>query len=149
MSADFDAGVRSFIYGYFVRTGRAPLATEIAGELAQPVTAIQGALQRLHDAHSVVLDPSTGELLMVHPFSGVPTAFRVEAADQAWWANCIWDALGILGMLKRDGHVRTQCGCCGDAMTLTIRSGALSGNPRGIAHFAVPARDWWRDIVFT
>jgi|SRR5579862_526916 len=149
MSADFDDGVRSHIYGHFVRTGRAPLATEIARDLAQPIATIQAALQRLHDAHGVVLDPSTGELLMAHPFSAMPTAFRVEAADQAWWANCIWDALGILAMLKQDGKVRTQCGCCGDEMTLTIRHRALSGNPRGVVHFAVPARDWWRDIVFT
>jgi hypothetical protein len=63
----------------------------------------------------VVLDPSTGELLMVHPFSAVPTAFR-----------------------------ETQCGCCGDAMTLTIRNGGLEDST-GVVHVAVPARDWWRD----
>jgi hypothetical protein len=51
-------------------------------------------------------------------------------------------------MLKRDGRVRTHCGCCRDAMTLTIRGGELR-NPTGIAHFAVPAKDWWQDIVFT
>ena len=85
---------------------------------------------------------------MVHPFSCVPTAFRVEVADGAWWANCIWDALGIPAMLKRDGRVRTQCGCCSDAMTLNVSNGALA-DPSGIAHFAVPAKDWWKDIVFT
>jgi hypothetical protein len=148
MSADFDAGVRWYILGHFLRTGRAPLVTEMAVELAQPASAIQAALHRLHAAHGVVLDRSTGELLMVHPFSCVPTAFRVEVADKSWWANCIWDALGIPAMLKRDGRVHTQCGCCGDAMTLTIRNGALR-NPSGVVHFAVPAKDWWRDIAFT
>ena len=148
MSSDFDAGVRWCILGYFLRMGRAPLVTELAVELAQPASAIQAALQRLHDAHGVVLDQSTGELLMVHPFSCVPTAFRVEVEDKSWWANCIWDGLGIPAMLKRDGRVHTQCGCCGEAMTLTVRNGALR-NPIGIAHFAVPAKDWWQDIVFT
>jgi len=147
MSSDFDAGVRWFILGYFLRIGRAPLVTELAVERAQPAAAIQAALQRLQEAHGVVLDRSTGELLMVHPFSCVPTAFRVEV-DKSWWANCIWDALGIPAMLKRDGSVHTWCGCCGDAMTLTIANGALC-NATGIVHFAVPAKDWWRDIVFT
>jgi hypothetical protein len=148
MSSDFDAGVRWYILGYFLRIGRAPLVTELAVELAQPAAAIQAALQRLHEAHGVVLDQSTGELLMVHPFSCVPTAFRVEVPDRSWWANCVWDALGIPAMLKRDGSVDTRCGCCGDAMTLTIANGALC-NATGIVHFAVPAKDWWRDIVFT
>ena len=148
MSLDFDAGVRAFIFEHFLRMGRAPLVNEIAVGMAQPLSAIQAALQRLHEAHGVVLEPSTGELRMVHPFSCVPTPFRVEVADQAWWANCIWDALGIPAMLKRDGSVQTQCGCCGDAMTLTIQDGALV-TPTGVAHFSVPARDWWRDIVFT
>ena len=148
MSPDFDAGVRPYIYAHFLRTGRAPLVAEIARDLSQPVAAVQAALTRLQQAHSVVLEPSTGELLMVHPFSCVPTAFRVEVADGAWWANCIWDALGIPAMLKRDGRVRTQCGCCSDAMTLNVSNGALA-DPSGIAHFAVPAKDWWKDIVFT
>jgi hypothetical protein len=149
MSADFDASVRSYVLEHFLRTGRAPLVAETASGLAQPLSAIQAALQRLHQAHGVVLATSTRELLMVHPFSAVPTAFRVRVADQSWWANCVWDALGIPAMLQRDGSVHTQCGCCGDAMTLTIRNGVLEDNPTGLAHFSVPAKDWWRDIVFT
>ncbi len=148
MSPEFDAAVRPYVYSYFLQTGRAPLVTEIAHGLARPVSEIRGSLQRLQQAHGVVLEPSTGELLMAHPFSAVPTAFRVEIADRSWWANCIWDALGVLAMLKRDGHVQTQCGCCGEAMTLSTGNGALS-NPSGIVHFAVPAKDWWRDIIFT
>jgi hypothetical protein len=145
---DFDAGVRANIVQHFLRTGRAPLVAEIAAARAQPLPAIQAALQRLREAHGVVHDSSTGELLMVHPFSAVPTAFRVEVADQSWWANCIWDALGIPAMLHRDGRVQTQCGCCGDAMTLTVRNGELADST-SIVHFAIPAKDWWRDIVFT
>lgn len=148
MSPDFDAGVRPYIYEHFLRTGRAPLVAEIARDLAEPVSAIEAALRRLHDAHSVVLEPSAGELLMVHPFSCVPTAFRVEVGKGAWWANCIWDALGIPAMLKRDGSVLTHCGCCSEAMTPTVSNGTLA-DATGVAHFAVPAKDWWKDIVFT
>ena len=36
----------------------------------------------------------------------------------------------------------------GEALPLTIHAGALSGGP-AIAHFAVPARLWWEDVVFT
>ena len=51
-------------------------------------------------------------------------------------------------MLRCDAHVRTSCGCCGAAMVLAVAGGALRGG-EGVVHFAIPARHWWDDIVFT
>jgi hypothetical protein len=89
-----------------------------------------------------------GEILMAPPFSAVPTGFLVESGGRSWWGNCIWDALGILVMLGRDGRVVASCGDCGTGMTLEVAGGALQ-HAEGVAHFAVPARRWWDDIVFT
>jgi len=96
----------------------------------------------------LVLHEISGELLMVAPFSCVPTPFEVEAGKGSWWGNCIWDALGILAMLKQDGRVVTSCGCCGDPLTVTVRDGMLAA-AAGVVHFALPAKDWWKDIVLT
>jgi hypothetical protein len=85
---------------------------------------------------------------MAEPFSAVPTPFVVQAGARRWWGNCVWDALGILAMLRADGQVLTSCGCCGRAMTLEVQDGALRDAP-GVVHYAIPARDWWRDVVFT
>jgi hypothetical protein len=77
---------------------------------------------------------------MAEPFSAVPTAFAVRAGDRRWWANCAWDALAIPPLVGVDAVVETACPDCGEA--LTDRGDA-------VAHFAVPARDWWRSIGFT
>ena len=34
-------------------------------------------------------------------------------------------------------------------MAVTVRDGQVTCEPRGIVHFALPARQWWDDIVFT
>jgi hypothetical protein len=96
----------------------------------------------------LVLQPDSGEVLMASPFSAVPTAYRVEAGEQGWWANCIWDALGVCAMIRSDATVLTSCPDCGEAMSLTVEAGELLPAP-GIVHFAVPAARWWKDIVFT
>ncbi len=106
------------------------------------------ALQRLAGAHALVLQPASGEVLMANPFSAVPTAFVVSSAGRSWWGNCIWDGLGILAMLGADGSVATACPDCGEALTLSVRNGRVEGDPC-LAHFAVPARSWWDDVVFT
>jgi hypothetical protein len=140
-----DSTLRLHIYDETVRACRVPSVAELAGKLSARVEDVRAALQRMHEAHVLVLQPS-GEVLMANPFSAVPTPFVTEADGQRWFGNCIWDALGILAALAADGHVLTSCGCCGDAMTLEVRAGALRGG--GVIHFALPARRWWDDIVF-
>lgn len=85
---------------------------------------------------------------MAPPFSAVPTPFQVEVGDRSWWGNCIWDALGIPAMLKEDTKISTGCGDCNEAMVLTIKDEALL-ETSGLIHFALPAKQWWSNIVFT
>jgi len=85
---------------------------------------------------------------MAEPFSGVPTSFVVRSGAHRWWGNCIWDGLAILALLGVDGEVSTACPSSGRSLRVTVAEGALADAP-GVVHFAVPARDWWRDIGFT
>ncbi|HLZ56428.1 MAG TPA: organomercurial lyase [Ktedonosporobacter sp.] len=142
----FDKRVRLYIYEHFVRIRQAPTLLQCAHALATSLPAVQDACRRLAEGRALVLQ-SNGEILMAEPFSAVPTAFYVEVGTSAWWGNCIWDALGIPAMLKADARIVTACGCCNDAMTIEISKGSLI-NPSGIVHFAIPPRDWWKDVVF-
>lgn len=108
---------------------------------------MQAAYQRLADGKALVLQGNR-EILMAEPFSTVPTPCVVENGKRSWWANCIWDALGVPAMLKEDARILTSCGCCGDVMTLEVKEGRLL-KASGVAHFAIPARDWWKNVVFT
>jgi hypothetical protein len=147
MDAEADRSLRGYIYRHFIRHGRAPLVKEMATALCSPVRQVRAALDRLAQTHAFVLQ-ETGELWRAAPFSAVPTSFPVQVGKRRWWANCIWDALGIPAMLHRDALIDASCGCCNHQMVLHVINGRLSG-PKGIIHIAVPARHWYDDVVFT
>jgi len=144
---DLDKVVRSHVYDYVMREGLPPTITETSSALSSPPSEVRGSFQRLADGHILVLQKSSGEILMANPFSAVPTPFVVRAGSRSYYGNCIWDAMGIPAMLKQDAAIEASCGCCSTAMKLKITNGSL-GEPHGIAHFAIPAAHWWDDIVF-
>jgi len=146
--APFDGRVRLRIYRDIVSSERMPRAEEIAGQMKRTVHEIRASLERLEASHAIVLEKDTREILRAAPFWATPTGFQVESGRRSWWASCIWDALGVPALLGRDARVLTGCGCCGEAMTLSVRDGKLE-QPRGVIHFAVPARRWYDDLVFT
>jgi hypothetical protein len=132
-----DLAMRARIYDALLRSGHAPAAADLGD---------RDALQRLADGHVLVLDDA-GEILMAPPFSAVPTPFLVQTSTLRAFGNCIWDALGIAAMLQSDVEIATSCGDCGTAMGVAVRDGVVAGD--GLMHFALPARQWWQDIVFT
>jgi Alkylmercury lyase len=95
-----------------------------------------------------VLEETANELRMANPFSAVPTAYRVHVHERSWYANCAWDAFGILAALDTDGRVDSSCPDCGEPYTLDVRAGRVHG-PDLLFHCLVPAAQWWDDIVFT
>ncbi len=145
--AAFDIEVRRYVYDHVMNEGLPPTTAEAASALSTTPDDIGASFWRLADGHILVLQKGTGEILMANPFSAVPTPFLVRAGDRSWYGNCIWDAMGIPAMLKRDASIETSCGCCGTAMHLAVTDGSLEVAP-GIAHFAIPAAHWWDDIVF-
>ncbi len=142
-----EAKLRMFIYKHILKTGRAPLVAEMAEGLSLSRAEANRALEHLCQNHAFV-QQENGELWRAAPFSAVPSGFAAEAGKRSWWGNCIWDALGILAAIKKDGRVLASCGCCNRAMTLNVKKGRLV-ETEGLIHFAVPACDWYNDIVFT
>jgi len=147
-SATLDTRVRAIVYDGFLSEGAALEQAEIAERLSLPKAGIAAAFERLAAAHLLVLQPESRELLMANPFSAVPTGFRVRCGERAWWANCVWDGLGVLAMTGLDGVLATSCPDCGEALTLGVSAGRLLSG-EGLIHFAVPAAHWWEDIVYT
>lgn len=152
MDTDFHMRVRVRLYELFVETGQCPTKAQVAADLGCTSHDVAGAFQQLADAHMLVLQPGSGEVLMANPFSAVPTPFAVEtpasAGTRSWYGNCIWDALGVIAMLQGNGRVLASCGCCGESITVRVQQGRVTSSPPGIVHFALPARQWWDDIVF-
>jgi hypothetical protein len=146
-SGDLDSTLRLSIYRHFLDKGRAPTVAEMVWALDSSVQQTRAALKRLCQTHAFVLQEN-GELWRAAPFSAVPTVFPVQIGKHSWYGNCIWDALGIAAMLRKDARINASCGCCNLEMLLHVKDDALV-EKKGTIHFAVPARDWYQDIVFT
>jgi hypothetical protein len=143
-----DINLRNLTYGHLRKLGRAPTAEEVADASGSSVDDVRAGWRRLHDAHALVLNRETIELRMLNPFSAAPSAYRVEAGGRWWYANCAWDAFGIFGALNTDGRLETSCPDCGEAVGLEVRGGRPNDTSL-LFHCLVPAREWWKDIVFT
>jgi hypothetical protein len=56
--------------------------------------------------------------------------------------------MGVFTMLDQDGDVDTSCPDCNEPLALRVRNKQLVQSD-ALIHFAIPAADWWKDIVFT
>jgi len=145
---DFDKQIRAFVYDLTMKEGLVPSVQQIVSALGKFRQEVAASLKSLAEAHMLVLQAETGEILMANPFSAVPTPFLVQAGGVTYFGNCIWDALGIPAMLHQDAVIQASCPDCGMAMTLHIVKGELQPT-EGIVHFVLPTRQWWDNIVFT
>jgi hypothetical protein len=144
----FDNDVRWRLFQEFVTAGEPPSSESLAARLQAPLEDVRAALERLAAGKAIVLQPESREILMANPLCAVPTPFRVRSRGRAFFGSCVWDAMGIVAMLGGDAILDTSCGCCGEAMALTFRGGDAMP-ALGVIHFAIPARRWWENIVFT
>lgn len=146
-SLDFDSRLRLFVYRHLLREEKSPTVAEMAKGLACGVAKVRASLARLSESHAFMMQEK-GELWRAAPFSCIPTAFPVRVGRRSYFGNCIWDALGIPAMLGKDAVIEASCACCNHEMPVEIRSGKLRSGG-GLIHIAVPARDWYKDVVFT
>jgi Alkylmercury lyase len=144
---NFDSRLRLFVYRQMIRTGKCPAVADMAKSLKVSAKSIRASLARLSETHAF-MQQEDGELWRVAPFSAIPTAFPVTVGRRSWFANCIWDALGIPALLGKDAHIGASCGCCNLAMPIEVRDRKLRAGS-GIIHIAVPAREWYKDVAFT
>ena len=136
-----DLELRNATYQRYVEPGRPPEPEELGDRRD-----VLAGWRRFHEAHALVLDGDA--IRMANPFSGVPTPYRVEAAERTWFANCAWDAFGICAALHVDGRIETTCADCGEPVVIEVRD-SQPDDTSLLFHCLVPAVHWWEDIVYT
>ncbi len=137
-----DLELRNLTYAKVVELGRVPAVAEVAAAADSEPAEVVAGWRRLHSQHALVLNAAADEIRMANPFSGVPTAYRVQAAGRWWYANCAWDAFGIVAALGLRDAVVTS-----DGVDLHVRDGRIADD--ALFEVSVPARYWWDDIEFT
>jgi hypothetical protein len=146
---DFDTSVKMQVYEMIARTTRMPASIDVALVVGSSIADVEEAFQRLYEKRLLVLEPGIiSRIRMAPPFSGIETQHRVKIEEKVYFGNCAWDAFGIAAALKRDAEIESACADCGEPLTFQIRD--EKPLPRDyVAHFAVPAAEWWRDIIHT
>ena len=149
MDSDLDTAVKLAIYRTIAETATPPSAAEVAGQLGRAPAEVEASFARLHAIRLLVPEPADpARIRMAPPFSGVPTPFPVLARGRRYYANCVWDALGIAAALHEDAVVPASDGFTGEPITLEVRRSRPVPQPC-VIHFAVPAARWWQDILYT
>jgi len=146
---DIDTQVKLQIYDMVARTGAVPSTLDVARTITAPLDDVAAAFRRLQEKRLLVPEPGdASRIRMAPPFSGVPTQFRVRVGERRFYANCVWDALGIPAALHAAALVEAVDGHTGEPITLEITAAGPVPVPC-VIHFAVPAARWWDDIVHT
>jgi hypothetical protein len=144
----FDWKVRQYVYEFFVENERPPQVADAAARFQVPSEQIQTVYRRLHENHALTLDPDTFQIRMANPLSGVPTRFRVHANERSYWANCAWDAFGVPAMLGCDARIEATCADCEKRVEIMVADDRVMGDDE-IAHFLLPFRQWYEDLIHT
>lgn len=144
-----DWRIRQHIFEALAAGGRAPDAVALAAQFGIAGLEARQALNRLQDAHALVLRKGGGDILMANPFSAVPTDYRVLIESRALYANCAWDSLGIPAMLGADARIEACHPFSREIMNYAVKAGQLQDGYDRIVHFALPFRHWYDDIVDT
>ena len=146
---DLDTTVKLEVYRAVAETARVPTSSEVARAASLSEEDVRAAFARLHAQRLVVPEPDDpSRLRMTPPFSAIETPFPVETRGRRYYANCVWDALGIPAALHSDAVIPASDGFSGEPLTLEVRGGRPIPKPY-VGHFAVPAARWWEDIIST
>ena len=148
--SDLDRDVRVTIAECIRERGAVPSLAEVADRVAAPAAEVASSFGRLADARVMILRPGTTEILSFNPFAAGPTDFRVRSAGREWSALCAWDAFGVAAAVKDDGVVLGRCAdVCGVPLEVRLAGDAVGSLDGVVMQFGLPAREWWKDIVFT
>lgn len=146
---DFDTAVKLNIYEAIAETTKAPTSAEVARALDASVEEVEAAFARLHQKRLLVPESSNpSKIRMAPPFSGIMTLFLVRVRDKSYYANCAWDALGISAALHEDAVIEASDGYSGEPVNLEVKN-SKPVPQECVIHFAVPAAQWWDDIIYT
>jgi hypothetical protein len=148
--AVIDRDVRVTVAECIRDRGAVPSLAEVASRTAVSESDAAESFARLAAARVMILRPGTTEILSFNPFAAGPTEFRVSAGGRDWSALCAWDAFGVAAALRTDGVVLGHCAdVCGVPLEVRLAGDAIGALDGVVMQFALPAREWWKDIVFT
>jgi Alkylmercury lyase len=148
MNDTFDLTLRTAVYRHFASTGQSPTLDAMHEAIGAMPEQLTDGYRRLYAKRMLVPTADFASIRMAPPFSGVPTQHRVTVDGRDYFANCAWDAFGVVSALGGTGDVMSRCEQTHEPLVLHLTP---EGPPPSawLFHCVVPASGWWNDIVFT
>jgi len=150
MSKALQKNVRKYVMEYFLENERAPVLEEIMKEFDLSRINAGRVLQGIEKAHNLALLPGTQRILMAHPFSAIPSPFKVAIGSKRYYANCAWDSIAFHVMLSMEMRIGSYCHHCSDPISIDLNDGKARSRPANpLVFLSMPAAKWWDNIVNT
>lgn len=148
MDKTFDVTLRTAVYRHFASTGLSPTLEAVCEAIGATSEQVRDGYRRLYGQRMLVPSDDFASIRMAPPFSGVPTQHRATVDGTEYFANCAWDAFGVVTALGGTGDVFSRCEQTFEPLVLHLPE---EGPPPSgwLFHCVVPAAEWWNDIVFT
>src|SRR2546427_8976853 len=143
---------RKFVFDYFVEQAVPPVLEQIMERYRLRREEAFAVLKGLEEARHLKLVPGTQRILMAFPFSAVATPFRVTrpVIGRRYYANCAWDAVAFHSMLHEIIRIDGRCHHCAEPISIELAGAKSRSSPRRpVVYLALPAAQWWNDIVLT
>jgi hypothetical protein len=141
-----DQSLRGELTRLIAERGHAPLTHELAAHAGLSVPDTEAALQRLHDAHALLLHPGSSRPWVVHPFALSPGSCWVDTERGGFWANCLYCAFGIAAALRCDAVIATRIAGEAEPVSYSIRD-ATAPDTADVFHLSTPAARWWDNVI--
>jgi hypothetical protein len=148
MDNTLDATLRTAVYRHFASTGQSPTLEAMREAIGATDEQVLDGYRRLYAKRMLVPAEDFASIRMAPPFSGIPTQHRVTVNGTQYFANCAWDAFGVVTALGRTGDVLSRCEQTLEPLVLHLTPDG-PGASGWLFHCVVPAAEWWNDIVFT
>ncbi len=131
--------IRKYVFDHFLEHAVPPVLEQIMERYHLDRVEAFAILKSLEEARHLKLVPGTQRILMAFPFSAVATPFRVTrpVIGRRYYANCAWDAVAFHAMLAKPISIELAGGK------------SRASPPRPVVYLALPASQWWNDIVVT
>ncbi len=144
--------VRKYVFDHFLDHAVPPVLEQIMERYHLERPDAFAVLKALEDARHLKLVPGTQRILMAFPFSAVATPFRTTrpVIGRRYYANCAWDAVAFHTMLHEIVRIESRCHHCAKPISIELAGGKSRAAPPGpVVYLALPASQWWNDIVST
>jgi Alkylmercury lyase len=95
----FDVTLRTAVYRHFATTGQSPTLDAMREAIGATSEQVRDGYRRLYAKRMLVPAGDFASIRMAPPFAGVHTQHRAMVSGTEYFANCAWDAFGVVAAL--------------------------------------------------